>query len=95
MDMEQRRQLVLEGAQEIVTEQELTQVLGKDRPKAYVGYEPSGFIHIGWFIITKKLKQLLEADFEVVVLLADWHLWNTWSWTSNSTRSWPLKKAGG
>jgi tyrosyl-tRNA synthetase len=74
MEIEKRIELVTEGAQEVVTEQELRTLLEKSsRPRAYVGYEPSGFIHIGWFIISRKLKQLLDADFEVIVLLADWH----------------------
>ena len=38
-----------------------------------MGYEPSGFVHIGWLIITKKIEELIEAGFEVTVLLADWH----------------------
>lgn len=74
MNISERVELVTEGAQEIVMEQELWGLLQrKERPRAYVGYEPSGFVHIGWLIITRKLKQLLDADFEVIVLLADWH----------------------
>ncbi len=74
MDLEQRLRLVLEGAEEIVTEKEIRAVLEEiDDPTAYVGYEPSGFVHIGWLIITKKIEQLIEAGFTVDVLLADWH----------------------
>jgi len=74
MDVARRVELITDGAQEIVTEQEIWGLLQrKDRPRAYVGYEPSGFIHIGWLIITRKLKQLLEAQVDVIVLLADWH----------------------
>ncbi len=74
MDLESRLQLVLQGAEEIVTEKEIRQVLEEVKdPTAYVGYEPSGFVHIGWLIITKKIDQLIEAGFTVDVLLADWH----------------------
>jgi tyrosyl-tRNA synthetase len=74
MDLEQRLQLVLEGADEIVTEKEIRKVLEEvDEPVAYVGFEPSGFVHIGWLILTKKIEQLVEAGFTVDVLLADWH----------------------
>jgi tyrosyl-tRNA synthetase len=74
MDIDQRMDLVLEGAEEIVTEKEIREILvEKKKPKAYVGYEPSGYVHIGWLIITKKIEQLIEAGFEVDILLADWH----------------------
>jgi len=74
MDLKQRLDLVLEGAEEVVTEKEIIELLKeKENPTAYVGYEPSGFVHIGWLIITKKIEQLIEAGFEVDVLLADWH----------------------
>lgn len=74
MDVDQRMDLVLKGAEEIVTEKEIRVILeNKEHPKAYVGYEPSGYVHIGWLIITKKIEQLIEAGFEVDLLLADWH----------------------
>ncbi|MBN1391012.1 MAG: tyrosine--tRNA ligase [Candidatus Thermoplasmatota archaeon] len=74
MDAQKRLELVMDGVEEIVTERELLEVLEtKEGPKAYVGYEPSGFVHIGWLIITRKIEQLIEAGFTVDVLLADWH----------------------
>ncbi len=74
MDPEKRLELVLDGTQEVVTRGEIEALLAsKESPRAYVGYEPSGFVHIGWLIITRKIKQLIEAGFEVEVLLADWH----------------------
>jgi tyrosyl-tRNA synthetase len=41
--------------------------------RVYVGYEPSGVLHIGHMLTTNKLIDLQEAGFEVVVLLADVH----------------------
>jgi len=74
MDIDQRMDLVLKGAEEIVTEKEIKDILEKKKnPKAYVGYEPSGYVHIGWLIITKKIEELIEAGFVVDILLADWH----------------------
>ncbi|MFW3146020.1 MAG: tyrosine--tRNA ligase [Thermoplasmatota archaeon] len=74
MDAQKRLELVLDGAEEIVTEKEIEQLLKEEGDlKAYVGYEPSGFVHIGWFIITRKIEQLIEAGFTVDVLMADWH----------------------
>ena len=74
MELERKLELVLDGAEEVVTEREIREVLAEfEEPRAYVGYEPSGFIHIGWLIITRKIEQLIEAGFAVDILLADWH----------------------
>ncbi len=74
MDLERRMELVGCGVEELITEKELRELLQtNEHPRAYVGYEPSGFVHIGWLIITKKIEQLLEAGFKVDILLADWH----------------------
>ncbi len=61
------------NAEEIVTVQELETVLQKQRPKAYIGFEPSGSVHLGWKICTNKIKDFLSLGFEFTVLLADWH----------------------
>ncbi len=66
---------ILDYAQEIVTETELTELLnGERKPKAYIGFEPSGYLHVGSFFITSRMiNLLLDAGFDVTVLLADWH----------------------
>ena len=64
---------VTNNTTEIVTIEELKGVLGKDKPRAYIGFEPSGTVHLGWKICTKKIKDFLDCGFEFVVLLADWH----------------------
>ena len=61
------------NAEEIVTLEELKEVLDKNKPKAYIGFEPSGTVHLGWKICTNKIKDFLECGFEFVILLADWH----------------------
>jgi tyrosyl-tRNA synthetase len=43
------------------------------RPKAYIGFEPSGTAHVGWMVCTDMVRRLLDAGFEVTILLADWH----------------------
>lgn len=43
--------------------------------RAYVGFEPSGKAHIGWQVIAQTLRNLLDADVNVLVFLADWHAW--------------------
>ena len=64
---------ILANADEVVTKEELTEVLKKDHPKAYIGFEPSGTVHLGWKICTNKIKDFLNAGFDFTVLLADWH----------------------
>ncbi|MFB6218253.1 MAG: tyrosine--tRNA ligase [Halobacteriaceae archaeon] len=66
--------LLARNAEEVVTEDEL-RALADDPEgrRAYVGYEPSGVLHIGHMLTANKLIDLQEAGFEVVILLADVH----------------------
>lgn len=66
---------IMENAEEIITKEELKEVLDKREKKAYIGFEPSGLVHIGWKICSDKIKDLANAGFEVIILLADWHAW--------------------
>jgi len=61
------------NTEEIVTIEELKSVLEKPKSKAYIGFEPSGSVHLGWKICTNKIKDFLECGFDFTVLLADWH----------------------
>ena len=61
------------NTEEIVTTEELKAVLSKTKPKAYIGFEPSGTVHLGWKICTNKIKDFLDCGFNFTVLLADWH----------------------
>ncbi len=74
MDLESKISLITRNAIEIVTEDELRELLEtNEKPKAYVGYEPSGEIHLGHMMTVNKLMDLQQAGFEVIVLLADVH----------------------
>ena len=64
---------ITSNAEEIVTTDELKEVLKKDKLKGYIGFEPSGTVHIGWKICTNKIKDFLDCGFEFYILLADWH----------------------
>jgi tyrosyl-tRNA synthetase len=69
-----RLELIKRNVQEIVTEEELMDLLAtKENPTAYVGYEPSGKIHMGHVLTVNKLLDLQNAGFEITVLLADMH----------------------
>ena len=72
--MDGRKSRVLRGVSECVKEEELDVLLSSnDTPKAYIGFEPSGLLHAGSLVPMLKCKELIEAGFEVTVLLADWH----------------------
>jgi tyrosyl-tRNA synthetase len=74
VDPEERLALVLRGAEEVVTEEELRTLLEtKEHPRAYIGLEPSGLVHIALIIVARKLTDLQEAGFHTILLLADWH----------------------
>jgi len=64
---------ISQNTQEIVTNEELVTVLEKNKPKGYIGFEPSGTVHLGWKICTNKIKDFIECGFDFTVLLADWH----------------------
>ena len=67
-------ELVTRNVEEIVTIDELKQLLDTNpHPKVYVGYEPSGNIHLGHMITANKLIDCQNAGFKVTVLLADLH----------------------
>ncbi len=75
MDAEGRALDVTKYAQEVVTLDELVHLLDTEkRPRAYIGFEPSGFLHIGSLLVpSKTIGAMLDNGFEVTVFLADWH----------------------
>ncbi len=75
MTVDDRLALVTRGAEEVVTREELRAVLERGgTPRAYVGLEPSGLMHIGTgFIVASKVSDLVRAGFHTIVFLADWH----------------------
>jgi tyrosyl-tRNA synthetase len=69
-----RLALIKRNTEEIVTQEELERLVeSKTTPTAYVGYEPSGKIHLGHVLTVNKLIDLQNAGFEITVLLADVH----------------------
>ena len=68
-------ELIKRNLKEIITVEELKEILGKEEKKAYIGFEPSGFVHLGWLMCGEKIKDLVNAGFDVIILLADWHAW--------------------
>lgn len=64
---------ITRNTEEVVTLEELKQVLQKSKPRGYIGFEPSGTVHLGWKICTNKIKDFLEYGFDFTILFADWH----------------------
>lgn len=74
MDIQKRLELIKRNVAEIVTEEELIELLEKKKkPVIYCGYEPSGPMHLGHFVTITKLMDFEKAGFDVIVLLADIH----------------------
>ncbi len=74
MDVETRMQLITRNTLEIVTREELKTLLETSaRPKGYIGYEPSGLVHIGWLVWIMKVKDMVDAGVDFTVLEATWH----------------------
>jgi tyrosyl-tRNA synthetase len=66
--------LITRNATEVVTEDELEALAAEpDGKRVYVGYEPSGVLHLGHLLTANKLIDLQNAGLEVVILLADVH----------------------
>jgi len=71
MDVYER---ITRNTTEVVTEEEGRELAADPEGKrAYVGYEPSGVLHIGHMLTATKLMDLQAVGFEVTVLLADVH----------------------
>ncbi len=66
--------LITRNAEEVVTDEEVRDLAAEPAGKrVYVGYEPSGVLHLGHLLTANKLIDLQTAGMEVVVLLADVH----------------------
>ncbi|WP_069808084.1 tyrosine--tRNA ligase [Vulcanisaeta thermophila] len=78
MDVEERLSLVMRyPTEEVLTPEELRQYFEMGvHLKHYIGFEISGFIHLGTGIVSlSKLVDLQRAGVEVSILLADIHSW--------------------
>ena len=73
MDTDKKISLITRNAEEVVTADELKAVLSKDGASAYIGFEPSGLVHLGWMLVASKIRDLAEAGLRTTVLWADWH----------------------
>ncbi|MFW9882266.1 MAG: tyrosine--tRNA ligase, partial [Candidatus Thorarchaeota archaeon] len=77
MDISTKIELIKNGTEEILTEDDLKNFLEIGIPlNHYIGFEISGKIHLGTGIICmSKIKDFLDAGVECSIFLADWHSW--------------------
>src|SRR5438067_12119906 len=77
MNIEDRLALIREVGEEIVTEDELRQLLhDKAHPVAYDGFEPSGTIHIAQGLLRAiNVNKMTRAGVRFKMFVADWHAW--------------------
>ena len=73
MDLDSKKELVKRGTLETVTPEELREKIEDQKMIAYIGYEPSGKVHLGHAITVKKMIDLQNAGFKIKILLADLH----------------------
>ncbi|MEW5896544.1 MAG: tyrosine--tRNA ligase [Nanoarchaeota archaeon] len=77
MKLEERLALIKEVGEEIITEEDLIELLKKKKnPLAYDGFEPSGNPHIAQGVIRAiNINKLTKAGIKFKMLIADWHAW--------------------
>ena len=76
MDITEKVDLIAKPpTEEIVTRQELIELFKTNsQPKHYIGFEISGFLHLGSLISTGfKINDFIKAGVKCKVFLADWH----------------------
>ncbi len=77
MTNEDKFNLIVQELQEILTEDDLKNLLKKRVPlKHYIGFEISGKVHVGTGLVAmKKVKDFTDAGIIPTIFLADWHTW--------------------
>ena len=75
MDIDERIALIKQVGEEILTEEELRELLAKKKnPVAYDGFEPSGKIHIAQGLLRAiNVNKMTKAGCTFLMWVADWH----------------------
>lgn len=65
---------IIKNVEEVVTIEDLKSLDGREKLTGYIGFEPSGLVHLGTGLICgNKVKDLSESGINMIILLADWH----------------------
>lgn len=74
MDIDKKLRYIKRNTEEIITEEELVELLkNKKKPAVYLGTAITGRPHVAYFLWVLKLADFLKAGFNVKLLLADLH----------------------
>lgn len=77
METQQKLELISRGAEEILTDDDLIELIRTGQPlNVYIGFEISGKIHLGSGIVCmQKIVDLQKAGAKCTIFLADYHSW--------------------
>jgi tyrosyl-tRNA synthetase len=77
MELQERLNIIRQVSEEIITEEELKELLQKKaHPIAYDGFEPSGKVHIAQGIMRAiNINKMTKTGVKFKMLVADWHAW--------------------
>jgi tyrosyl-tRNA synthetase len=76
VDLEERVARATRGTAEVLTVDEMRSLFEREAaPRAYIGFEPSGLLHVGHLVTARKMRDLTDAGCHLTVFLADWHAW--------------------
>ncbi len=74
MDIEEKISKIKNNTVEILVEGDLEDLLkNNDKLNGYIGFEPSGKVHLGWKICVNKIKDLIDVGVDMTILLATYH----------------------
>lgn len=74
MTSEEKYNLITRNLEEVLTEEELKQLIESGTPlRHYIGFEISGKLHLGYLFTCMKIKDLQDAGAETIIWLADLH----------------------
>lgn len=70
-------EIITQNTEEVLTKDGLQSLLASKTPlKHYIGFEVSGFLHLGTgFMSALKIRDLQRAGVQCTIFLADWHSW--------------------
>lgn len=72
-ETERKYKLITRNLQEVLGETELKKIIEVRNPIIYWGTAPTKMIHLGYIFQALKIKDLVDAECEVVILIADLH----------------------
>ena len=73
MDIDAALENISKDTAEIIELDELKELLKREEKVAYVGFEPSGKIHLGHALTIKRMKALQDAGFKIKIFIANLH----------------------